>query len=117
MALVNLQESCPARANDRVRSLPQRYATKTALACCMSTVQLPKLADRCPARAHDRVRSLRRRNATERFRCSMKLPQPGLAKRCFECIPARSVLRDGHCVPSALVGARQVRLIREPSGQ
>ena len=56
MALVNLQESCPARANDRVRSLPQRYATKTALACCMSTVQLPKLADRCPERAHDLYR-------------------------------------------------------------
>ena len=65
MALVNLQESCPARANDRVRSLPQRYATKTALACCMSTVQLPKLADRCPAWAHDLVGSLRRRGATE----------------------------------------------------
>ena len=40
----------------------------------------------------------------------MKLPrrQSGL-ERCFECIPARSVLRDEHCVPSALVDAREVR--------
>ena len=65
----------------------------------------------CPERRHDPVVSLRRRGATEAaLRCSMKLPQPGSGyKRCFECIPARSVLRDEHCVPSALVDAREVR--------
>ena len=40
----------------------------------------------------------------------MKLPrgQSGL-ERCFECIPARSVTHDEHCVPSALVSPRAVR--------
>ena len=84
----------------------------------MSTVQLPKLADRCPAWAHDLVGLLRR---LWRYRGSASLlyeaaNQAGL-ERCFECIPARSVPHDEHCVPSALVSAREVRLIREPSGQ
>jgi hypothetical protein len=59
MALGNLQESCSARAHDRVRSLRQRISTKVALACCMSTMQLPKLADRCPEHARALVVSLR----------------------------------------------------------
>ena len=58
-AFVDLQVSYPARAHDQVQSLRQRYATKAALACCMSTVQLPKRADRCPPRAHDLIGSLR----------------------------------------------------------
>ena len=98
-------------AHDRVRSLRQRYATEAALACCMSTVQLPKLADRCPERAHD-LDAAAAWLPRQRFRLSLpyEAAKANLVcrERCFECIPARIFLHGEHCVSAALVGA-QVR--------
>ena len=77
----------------------------------MSTVQLPIAAPRvrtttwqdrcggCGATEAQRLLLYNHSGAATRV----------LLERCFECIPARSVLNDEHCVPSALVDAREVR--------
>ena len=100
---------------DQVVSLRLQFRVCDGLQCLVVSLwRRPEVVGQ-PAKVPVRtVAPAASRGATEAAFASYMSPQWGchsqsLAKRCFECIPARSALRDEHCVPAALVGARAVR--------